>query len=152
MKKVVLTAGAVLRGDDAAGPYLAKLLQDNPVEGIEVIDGGQTPEDDLGYIRKIKVDELVLFDAASMELAPGEMRILQEEDVFSDYMMTTHSLPLSFLIAELKNCCKSVIFVGIQPAHTDFMGPLTPQVKESCDKFYDILKNGEDVEHSIPGI
>lgn len=149
MKRVVLTAGAVLRGDDAAGPYLAKLLQDNPVEGIEVIDGGQTPEDDLGYIRKIGVDELILFDAASMELAPGEMRILQEEDVFSDYMMTTHSLPLSFLIAELKNCCKSVIFVGIQPAHTDFMGALTPQVKKSCDKFYDILKNGEDVENTI---
>lgn len=152
MKKVVLTAGAVLRGDDAAGPYLAKLLQDNPIEGIEVIDGGQTPEDDLGYIRKIDVDELILFDAASMELAPGEMRILQEEDVFSDYMMTTHSLPLSFLISELKSCCKRVIFVGIQPAHTDFMGALTPQVKESCDRFYDILKSGADVEHSIPGI
>lgn len=152
MKRVVLTAGAVLRGDDAAGPYLAKLLQDNPVEDIEVIDGGQTPEDDLGYIRKIDVDELILFDAASMELAPGEMRILQEEDVFSDYMMTTHSLPLSFLIAELKSCCKSVIFVGIQPAHTDFMGALTPQVKESCDKFYDILKSEADVEYSISRI
>lgn len=152
MKRVVLTAGAVLRGDDAAGPYLAKIIQENPIKDIEVIDGGQTPEDDLGYIRKLDVDELILFDAASMELTPGEMRILQEEEVFSDYMMTTHSLPLSFLIAELKSCCKSVIFVGIQPAHTDFMGALTPQVKASCDKFYDILKSGADVKHSIPRI
>lgn len=152
MKRVVLTAGAVLRGDDAAGPYLAKIIQENPIKDIEVIDGGQTPEDDLGYIRKLNVDELILFDAASMELTPGEMRVLEEEDVFSDYMMTTHSLPLSFLISELKSCCKRVIFVGIQPAHTDFMGALTPQVKESCDRFYDILKSGADVKHSIPRI
>lgn len=152
MKKVVLTAGAVLRGDDAAGPYLAKLIQEKPIEGFEVIDGGQTPEDDLGYIRKLNVDELILFDAASMELNPGEMRILEEEDVFSDYMMTTHSLPLSFLISELKICCKNVIFVGIQPAHTDFMGALTPQVKKSCDTFYEILKTGEDIEKEISAL
>lgn len=152
MKKVVLTAGAVLRGDDAAGPYLAKLIQEKPIEGIEVIEGGQTPEDDLGYIRKLDVDELILFDAASMELSSGEMRILEEEDVFSDYMMTTHSLPLSFLISELKTCCKRVIFVGIQPAHTEFMGSLTPEVKESCDKFYDILKNNNDINKIISAL
>lgn len=152
MKRVVLTAGAVLRGDDAAGPYLAKLIQENPIKDIEVIDGGQTPEDDLGYIRKLDVDELILFDAASMELSPGEMRILEEEDVFSDYMMTTHSLPLSFLISELKNCCRRVIFVGIQPAHTDFMGALTPQVKKSCDAFYETLKTGKDIEQEISAL
>ena len=43
--KVVLTVGAVLRGDDAVGPLLAKMLEDDPIEGWDVLDGGQMPED-----------------------------------------------------------------------------------------------------------
>lgn len=50
---IVFCVGSVLRGDDAAGPLLAKKLEDFPVEGWTAVDGGQTPENDLGYLRRL---------------------------------------------------------------------------------------------------
>ena len=44
---IVLTAGSVLRADDAAGPVLSKKMEDAPIAGWYTIDGGQTPEDDI---------------------------------------------------------------------------------------------------------
>ena len=38
---IVFCVGSVLRGDDAAGPLLAKKLEDFPVEGWTAVDGGQ---------------------------------------------------------------------------------------------------------------
>lgn len=40
---IVLTAGSVLRADDAAGPVLSKKMEDTPIAGWYTIDGGQTP-------------------------------------------------------------------------------------------------------------
>ena len=146
---LVLTVGSVLRGDDAAGPLLAKMLTDNPVEGWEVIDGGQSPEDELSVIRRKAPDLLLLVDAADMGLEPGEIRILQEEDVYTDFLITTHSLPLTYLLSELKACCKEVVFVGIQPSHTEFFGPLHEKVLEAVHLTYNTLKSGKDPKEEI---
>ena len=69
--KVVFTVGAVLRGDDAAGPMLAKMLEQSPIPGWTCIDGGQTPEDDLAVIRRMQPDVLLLVDASQMGREPG---------------------------------------------------------------------------------
>lgn len=141
--KVVLTVGSVLRGDDAAGPMLAKMLEDEPLEGWEVIDGGQTPEDELAVIRRRQPDFLLLVDAADMGLEAGEIRALEEEDVYTDYLITTHALPLSYLLSELRGCCKEICFLGIQPAQTEFFGALTPRVKEAVEGLYEALKSND---------
>ncbi len=50
---IVLTAGSVLRADDAAGPVLSKKMEDAPLAGWYTIDGGQTPEDDIIEVRRV---------------------------------------------------------------------------------------------------
>ena len=79
--KVVFTFGAVLRGDDAAGPMFAKMLEQNPIPGWTYIDGGQTPEDDLAVIRRMQPDVLLLVDAAQMGREPGTIAVVDERDV-----------------------------------------------------------------------
>ena len=140
--RALLCVGAVLRGDDAAGPYLAKLLEQNPVEGWTVFDGGQMPEDFLSPLRRMRPDTLVVFDAASMELAVGEIRRLTPDDVTTDYLMTTHSLPLSFMLNELKDSCGEIVFIGIQPGHMEFCGPLSAPVLAGVEQFYERLAQG----------
>ena len=49
---IVLTAGSVLRADDAAGPVLSKKMEDAPIAGWYTIDGGQTPEDDIIEVKR----------------------------------------------------------------------------------------------------
>lgn len=149
--KVVLCVGAVLRGDDAAGPYLAKLLENDPAEGWEVIDGGQVPEDYLGVVRRKEPDELVMVDAADMGLPAGEVRVLTEDDVSTDYLMTTHSLPISFLLSELRGCCGKVTFLGVQPVQLEFFGALTPEVLQSVEWIHTRLKEGGDFS-DVPSV
>ena len=142
--KLVLTVGSVLRGDDAAGPMLAKMMETRPVKGWEIIDGGQTPEDELSVVRRKEPDLLLLVDAADMGLAAGEIRLLDERDVYSDFLITTHSLPMTYLLEELKASCKEVVFLGIQPSHTEFLGALHPDVRKAVESIYNCLDEGGD--------
>ena len=68
---IVLTAGSVLRADDAAGPVLSKKMEDAPLAGWYTIDGGQTPEDDIIEVKRERPPRLVLVDAADMALPVG---------------------------------------------------------------------------------
>lgn len=68
---IVLTAGSVLRADDAAGPVLSKKMEDTPIAGWYTIDGGQTPEDDIIEVKRERPPRLVLVDAADMALPVG---------------------------------------------------------------------------------
>ena len=144
---MVFTVGAGLRGDDAAGPMLAKMLEQNPIPGWTCIDGGQTPEDDLAVIRRMQPDVLLLVDAAQMGREPGTIAVVDERDVVSDLLITTHSLPIAFLLEDLKKSCKQVVFLGIQPAQLEFMEPLTPEVLRSVERIYEFLKQGADFLH-----
>ena len=69
------------------------------------------------------------------------MAVTVDADVATNMLFTTHSLPISFLLKELKSCCGSVVFLGIQPAQLEFMSPLTPAAVE---KIYGMLKAGSD--------
>lgn len=150
--KVVLTVGAVLRGDDAAGPMLSKMMEENPIEGWETIDGGQMPEDFIAPIRRAAPDVLMVVDAADMGLNPGEIRILDEQDVATDCLITTHSLPISFLLEQLKESCGNVVFLGIQPAQTEFFGSLTPEVHAAVERIYGFLAKGASFGESVASL
>ena len=146
---VLLAVGSVLRGDDAAGPLLAKMMTDSPVEGWSVVDGGQCPEDELGVIRRQEPDTVLVFDAADMGLPPGTVRNLSAGDVATDCLISTHALPITFLLGEIESMAKRVVFLGIQPAQLEFMSPLTPAVHEAVEKIYGMLKAGSDFTASV---
>lgn len=139
-KKYVFTVGAVLRGDDACGPMLSKMMEQNPIEGWDHIDGEMTPENYIGVIKREKPDKVVLVDAAQMGLEPGEMRLLNRDDVVANYMVTTHSMPLTYLIDEIKSYCGELLFIGIQPAQLEFFAPMTPEVLASVERVYEAVK------------
>lgn len=142
---VLLTAGNVLRGDDAVGPLIAKDFADAPLEGWTVIDGGQTPEDDLATIRRIAPRHIVLIDGAAMGIKPGAIRRLTPDVVKTDFMVTTHSLPMTFLLGQLKEIADDVVFLGVQIAHNDFYDPMTPEVQKAVQDIEKRLRKGGDL-------
>lgn len=144
MANVVFTAGSVLRGDDAAGPMLAKLLEDDPIPGWDVIDGGQTPEDDLAVIRRMAPDRVLFVDAAAMGRAVGSVYRLTADDVAEQFLFTTHSLPMTFLLGQLYEMCDDVTFLGIQPGTLEFFDPLTPSVRLALDDIVACVREGGD--------
>ena len=143
---VLFTAGSVLRGDDAVGPLLAKNLMDAPLEGWEIVDGGQTPEDDLYYIRELCPRKVVFVDAAQMGFEPGSIRRLTTQDVAKQCMITTHSLPISFLLGQLGEVCDDVVFLGVQVKGTEFFDPLSDEVRAALEDIERTLRGGESLE------
>lgn len=143
-RNIVFTAGSVLRGDDAAGPMLAKMLQDDPVAGWEVVDGGQTPEDDLYYIREVAPARVLFVDAAQMGVEVGAIRKISVGDVADRFLFTTHSLPVTFLLNRMAEYCSDITFLGVQVRSTEFFDPLSPEVASAVEAIAQCVREGGD--------
>ncbi|ARB86791.1 MULTISPECIES: hydrogenase maturation peptidase HycI [Yersinia] len=136
---LVLTVGNSMMGDDGAGPLLAERMTQQPLIDWQVIDGGSAPENVVHRIRALQPTRLVIVDAADMELPPGEIRIIDPERIAEMFIMSTHNLPLNFLIDQLKEDISEVIFVGIQPTLVAFYFPMTEPVKQAVETVYQQL-------------
>lgn len=139
----LLCVGNSMMGDDGAGPRLAERCAEQPLPGWTVVDGGAAPENDIGYLRELRPAHLVIVDATDMGLPPGEMRLLDEDDIGEMFLLTTHNLPLTFLIQQLREDIPQITFVGIQPEVVAFYYPMSPAVEQAVERLYQRLSAPE---------
>ena len=139
-ENVILTVGNTMMGDDGAGPYLAQLCSENPLPNWTSLDGGSAPENLVHQIRAMKPKRLIIFDATEMELPIGKIRIIDKELIAEMFFVSTHNLPLNFLIEQLEEDIPEVIFIGIQPDLISFGFPMSEAVKSAVEFFYGFLK------------
>ena len=144
-KKLVLTVGNQMMGDDAAGPLLAQRMQRVPLGNWELLDGGATPENVLYSIREMNPDQVLVIDAADMDLTPGEVRLISTEKLEDPFLMTTHTLPLSYLVESLREFVPQVDLVGIQPQIVAWGYPVSKEVKQAVEQVYEDLKQDDFV-------
>ncbi len=142
--RLVFTVGNDMMGDDAAGPMLARMLEENPVDGWSVLDGGSAPENYIFKIREMAPEQVLIVDAADMALSPGDFRLVDRDQIGSLFLVTTHSLPLSYLMDAIGDFVPCVELLGIQPGLVAFACPVSPQVKASVERVYDWLKDYTD--------
>lgn len=117
--------GNILLGDDAVGCRIAELLKERGVSNV--VDCGTTPENYLATLQRGTCGELLIIDAADMELAGGEIRLLSLE-LFESFGVSNHGIPLSLLLQpyqEKMNIC----IIGIQPLTLALGASLSPQVE-----------------------
>ena len=143
MTDVLLCVGNNMMGDDGAGPLLAQMCAENPQGNWQVIDGGSAPEIDVVSIRELKPSRLLIVDATDMGLNPGDIRVVDPDDIAEMFLMTTHNMPLNYLIDQLKEDTGEVIFLGIQPDIVGFYYPMTPPVKAAVECIYQRLAGWE---------
>jgi len=60
-------------------------------------------------------------------------------------MMTTHNMPLNYLVDQLKGDVGEVIFLGIQPDIVGFYYPMTEKVKAAVERVYESLVDRDGV-------
>jgi hydrogenase 3 maturation protease len=142
MAKLVLTVGNAIMGDDAAGSLLAEKMRQSPLENWNVIDGGSVPENHLHQIRELAPEQVVVIDSADMDLAPGEIRFIDNQRLADPFFLTTHSLPLSYVIESIREFVPRVALIGIQPEVVAFGYPVSENVKQAVDNIYGHLKMG----------
>lgn len=149
-KNVVLTVGNSMMGDDGAGPLLYQLLRDNPIDGWEAVDGGSAPENAAHVVRALQPEKLLIVDATDMELEAGALKIVDKTLIGEMFFMSTHNMPLNFLIEQLERDIPHIIFVGVQPDWVSFMFPISEKVKSAVENLYVLLK--ENRLHEIESL
>ena len=138
---VLLTVGNGMMGDDGAGVLLAQMLGDQPLEDWRVVNGGSAPENVLHRIREMDAQRVLVVDAADMDLPPGSIRRINADRLEDPFLMTTHTLPLTFLIESLREFVPQVDLIGIQPNIVAFGFPMSEEVRLAVGQVYADLKN-----------
>lgn len=135
---VLVGVGNSMRGDDAAGSWLAGRL--NGKVAARVIDAGEVPENYLGEITRLKPDTVMLLDAVDFGASPGSAAVLDQDDLAGVGVATTHRAPLRLFMEYVKRETGARVFVlGLQPEQTGFGAPMSEQVAGSLAALEDLL-------------
>ncbi|GAB4058997.1 hydrogenase maturation peptidase HycI [Uliginosibacterium sediminicola] len=144
MPNVILTVGNSMMGDDGAGPLLAELLNQQALPGWVVIDGGSTPENVAHEVEALKPPRVLIVDAAEIGLTAGEIRLIDDQQIAELFIITTHNLPLSFLIEGLRASIPEILFLGIQTEIVAFGCPMSDAVRHAVHTLHAQLLAGQD--------
>ena len=127
----VVGVGQRLRGDDGAGPAVARRLAALAGASLRVVDAGHAPENCLGPIVRFGPDAILFIDAARGGLAPGELTWLQPDEA-DGRGGSTHTLSLEMLAGYLSAETGAAVHVlGIEPGEMAFGEGLSPAVEEA---------------------
>ena len=136
---VIACIGNELKGDDAAGPSLAKALH-NKIRA-QVINCAEVPESYTGKIKELKPDTIVIVDAVDLKATPGSVSIIEKDKLDEMKLYSTHNVPLRILMDYLRLETKADIFlIGIQPSHLVFSSHLSDEVERAVTSLADIFQ------------
>lgn len=143
-KAIVMGVGNTLRSDDGFGSLLAQRLKDKVP--FAIFDAGVSPENYLEKIIKEKPDNLVIIDAADFGGKPGELRVLEAEEVRAANLFSTHNASISLTINYLQSNIKvDIIVLVVQPKTIRFGDQLSPEIERSLEQmeiwFHEAGKN-----------
>lgn len=140
-KLVILGIGNPMRGDDAIGIEIVKLLRGNVPENIKLLECQTVPENFTKEIRRFNPSHVLMVDAAHFEAEPGEAKLVPPEKI-SGVALSTHALPLSILAEILRKSINvKVMLLGVQPKKIEFGKKLTPELRKAAKKIAKALAN-----------
>jgi len=142
---LVLTVGNELRSDDGFGPYLASIIAGDVTErGHLLINAGTVPENFTGTIRSEKPSHIIIVDAVEMGEDPGTIMLIDRKRI-SEYSISTHAMPLSFLVRYLEeqSDCR-IALMGVQPENLEFGMELSARVRGAAYELRDLLLSAID--------
>ncbi len=135
---VVIGVGSEMRGDDAFGVLaareLAGMLGDAAAD-VEVLEGGVAPENLAERAARNSPRTVVLIDAADFDGQPGELKLLDPEDLGWSLGGGTHAPSLELLASYLKERCGArTIMLAAQPASTEFGTDISPALEAAASR------------------
>jgi len=152
-KRLVVTVGNDMMGDDGAGPMLARMIRQTPLVDWDMLEAGNVPENYLFRIREMAPERVVIVDAADMGLVAGEIGLIDKEGIASSFLLSTHALPLNYLMEAIGEFVPSVELLGVQPEVVAFGWPLSPQVKRAVERIYAWLgRSGGAATDGLPNL
>ena len=134
---VILGIGNIRKGDDAAGAVCADSLVNKLGKSIpphvKIINGGETPENYTGDIRRFKPARVIMIDAVIAGNEPGTIFIADPKKI-ENTDVSTHRMSLSMLYRFLEESIGSqVLMIGIEPERVDLDMDISKSVQNSIE-------------------
>ena len=131
-KIAILGIGNDLRSDDGIGPYIVNTIKfDNPNVMIENV--GSVPEGFARPLAEFGATRIIMIDAADMRKPPGHIELVTKDRI-GGISISTHSMPLSFLMIYLEQeTGGETILLGVQPKSIQFGEGLNPEIQEVAE-------------------
>ncbi len=139
---VLMAVGNPQRRDDGMAYLTARLIEEgDKQEEWLIIPCGIYPENFTAKARKPDPELVVILDVVEMGLEPGDIRIIQKL-ALDTILLTTHRIPLSFLVDYLAKEVKKVVFMGVQPLSLEDGEGLSAPVDEAARVVASALLDG----------
>jgi hydrogenase 3 maturation protease len=123
--------------DDGAGSRLAEALAADP--DLTSIDGGFVPENHLEVVARAKPDTVLLVDAADFGGLPGQLRLLQPDDIALANVSTHAGSPQMLARYLSQRTGGRVALLAIQPGDTAAGDRLSPEVESTVNGLVEML-------------
>jgi len=129
----ILGIGNDLRTDDGLGPFIVNNLRTkHPDVFIENV--GSVPEAFARPLAEFGAERVIMVDAADMRKPIGHVELVTKDRI-GGIAISTHSMPLSFLMQYLEDSTNGkTILLGVQPQNIQFGEGLTPIVDDIARK------------------
>ena len=134
---LIVGIGSTLKGDDGVGPFICNRLRKTVPDRI--IDAATVPENYIQPIITKNPEVLLIIDAVDFGDTPGAVQVLETDQIHAISPSTHTPSPKLFLDVILQSIKPRVVFVGIQPAQTNFGQPLSPPVQRSATLLADMI-------------
>lgn len=147
---VVACVGNQWRADDGLGPLVAALLE--PSNRVRVIDCGETPENYLGVIARMKPDRVLVVDAADFGGEVGEVRTVAKQSIKVGGV-STHAPRLTLFADFVEAQTKAeTYFIAIQPGSLEFGKPVSAEVDQAARELADMINEvNRDLDRFVEG-
>lgn len=137
---VVIGMGNELRGDDAVGLEVVRILKTHQSLRLTVYEGHMTPEAFIAPACSLKPSHLLIIDAAELKQQPGTWRLLSRDEIQTG-LFTTHYLPATAVADELSHRCGTkVAFLGVQPKSREITFTRSTECKKAAQGIATLLQ------------
>jgi len=135
---IVLGIGNELRGDDAAGLLVARLLKRFNNDRFEAVECGVSIETCIDYAFEKKPSHLLIVDAFPEK---GRLMVLDPEDLEAHAPVSTHAIPLPLLLEALgKPVETSVKILGIGVESFEFGAAISNECLKTVEEVADAIR------------
>lgn len=150
MKDVaILGIGNILLKDDGIGVHIVKKLEEEKLPStIELVDGGTSTLDTLGYF--LEYEKVIVIDSLKAGYEPGTIYKIKPEDIkkYKKESLSIHDVQILDVVkmANMFDKYPNVIILGIEPEEINFDTEMTECMKMKIPEVIKLIKKELNIE------
>ena len=140
MSEFVLGIGNVLLRDEGIGCHVVRALEEIPLPGVEILDGGTCP-DVLQLLED--ADKLIVVDAVKGGGMPGQIYRFHLDDIALEQkpFLSLHDMGLvdSLMLTKLWHSIGETLIIGVEPKEIEWGLELSPELQEKVPHIVELI-------------